>query len=141
MDQPRWIPQLYGYSVCFITLVTVLFSLSSIVGNSFEYSAPEMSREVTMEYGGRSAEACRQRFNARTPNRGAQVGAGSAVAPVLPADSVLLKLCAEERAERIATVRHTALRGLVSSTLMMLLAIVLFIIHWRWVRGSRTTMA
>lgn len=138
MDQPRWIPQLYGYAVCFITVVTVLMSASSIVGNTFEYTQPELSREVTMEFGGRSLEACRQRYLSRTPNgrSGSQPAAG---AP-MPPDSVLTQLCAEDRAEQIATVRHSALRGLISSMLMAILAIALFVVHWRWLRGTRAAM-
>lgn len=65
MDHPRWIPQLYGYSVCLIAVITILFSLSSVIGNTFEFAEPEMSREVTGEFGGRSLEACRQRHAMR----------------------------------------------------------------------------
>ena len=45
MDQPRWIPQLYGYTVCLIAVVTILISRNSIVNNIFEFAEPEMSRE------------------------------------------------------------------------------------------------
>ena len=47
MDQPRWIPQLYGYTLCLIAVVTLPISLNSIVNNVFEFAEPEMSREVT----------------------------------------------------------------------------------------------
>lgn len=138
MDQPRWIPQLYGYTVCLIAVITILISLNSIVNNVFEFAEPEMSREVTGEFGGRSLEACRQRWM-RT---GTSVRPdGPAATPAVPADSVLLALCAEERTDRIAAVRHRALRSLVTSTLMLLVAAVLFAVHWRWLRGSRTAMA
>lgn len=84
MDQPRWIPQLYGYTVCLIAVITILISLNSVVHNTFEFAEPEMSREVTGELGGRS---------------------------------------------------------LVTSALMLLVAGILFAVHWRWLRGSRTAMA
>ena len=45
MDQPRWIPQLYGYTVCLIAVVTILISRNSMVNNVFEFAEPEMSRE------------------------------------------------------------------------------------------------
>ncbi|MEX1186391.1 MAG: hypothetical protein WEA80_07360 [Gemmatimonadaceae bacterium] len=139
MDQPRWIPQVYGYTVCLIAVITILISLNSVVNNVFEFAEPEMSREVTGEFGGRSLEACRQRWM-RTSSS-IRPDAPSAAAPDIPADSVLMALCAEERAERIAAVRHRALRSLVTSTLMLLVAGVLFAVHWRWLRGSRTAMA
>ena len=138
MDQPRWIPQLYGYVVCVIAVITILISLNSVVNNVFEFAEPEMSREVTGEFGGRSLEACRQRYM-RTTSATRPVEP-AAVSAAIPPDSVLMALCSEERAERVVAVRHRALRSLVTSTLMLLVAGVLFAVHWRWLRGSRTAM-
>ena len=142
MDQPRWIPQLYGYTVCLIAVITILISLNSIVNNTFEFAEPEMSREVTGEFGGRSLEACRQRWmrTASSPGPDRSVTAPAPTTSV-PSDSALLALCAEERTDRIAAVRHRALRSLVTSTLMLLVSGILFGVHWRWLRGSRTAMA
>lgn len=142
MDQPRWIPQLYGYTVCLIAVITILISLNSIVNNTFEFAEPEMSREVTGEFGGRSLEACRQRWM-RTATMPGPDRSAAAPAPgaAVPTDSALMVLCAEERADRIAAVRHRALRSLVTSTLMLLVSGILFGVHWRWLRGSRTAMA
>ncbi len=139
MDQPRWIPQLYGYTVCLIAVITILISLRSVVNNVFEFAEPEMSREITImgDMGGWSLEACKQRMRTSAAIR----QGGSAVSIEVPPDSVLMALCAEERAERIAAVRHRALRSLVTSTIMLLVAGILFAVHWRWLRGSRTTMA
>lgn len=138
MDQPRWIPQLYGYIVCLIAVITILISLNSVVNNVFEFAEPEMSREVTGEFGGRSLEACRQRYMRTTS--GTRPAEPAAVSAAIPPDSILMALCSEERAERVAAVRHRALRSLVTSTLMLLVAGVLFAVHWRWLRGSRTAM-
>lgn len=140
MDQPRWIPQLYGYTVCLIAVITILISLNGIVHNTFEFAEPEMSREVTGEFGGRSLEACRQRWM-RTASSTRPEAPAAAPAPDVPSDSALMALCAEERTDRIAAVRHRALRSLVTSTLMLLVAGILFAVHWRWLRGSRTAMA
>lgn len=140
MDQPRWIPQLYGYTVCLIAVITILISLNSIVNNTFEFAEPEMSREVTNEFGGRSLEACRQRWMRTASSPGPERPA-AAPASGMPSDSALMALCAEDRTERIAAVRHRALRSLVTSALMLLVAGILFAVHWRWLRGSRTAMA
>lgn len=140
MDQPRWIPQLYGYTVCLIAVITILISLNSIVNNTFEFAEPEMSREVTREFGGRSLEACRQRWM-RSASPTPSDRPAAAPASDLPSDSALMTLCAEERTDRIAAVRHRALRSLVTSALMLLVAGILFAVHWRWLRGSRTAMA
>jgi hypothetical protein len=137
MDQPRWIPQLYGYTVCLIAVVTILVSLNSIVNNVFEFAEPGMSREVTGEFGGRSLEACRQRYVRMT---GPARPDGTAAMAQLPPDSTLMALCREDRTDRVAAVRHRALRSLVTSTLMLLVSLLLFGVHWRWLRGSRNAM-
>lgn len=137
MDQPRWIPQLYGYTVCLIAVVTLLVSLNSIVNNVFEFAEPGMSREVTGEFGGRSLEACRQRYVRMT---GPARPDGTAAMAQLPPDSTLMALCREDRMDRVAAVRHRALRSLVTSTLMLLVSLLLFGVHWRWLRGSRNAM-
>jgi hypothetical protein len=138
MDQPRWIPQVYGYTVCLIAVITILISLNSAVNNAFDFAEPEMSHQMPSDFGGRSLEACRENYLTRTIT-----GPRRELPPnvTIPADSVLMRMCAEERAERIAIVRHRALRSLVTSTLMLLVAGILFAVHWRWLRGSRTAMA
>lgn len=140
MDQPRWIPQLYGYTVCLVAVITILISVTSLVNNVFEYAAPEMSHEVTNEFAGQSLEGCKQRYMMRTAGA-TRPGGPAAPSAQLPADSILMRLCAEERAERIGIVRYRAMRSLVTSSFMLLLALGLFGLHWRWLRTSRTTMA
>lgn len=137
MDQPHWIQQLYGYTVCLIAVVTLLVSLNSIVNNVFEFAEPGMSREVTGEFGGRSLEACRQRYVRMT---GPARPDGTAAMAQLSPDSTLMALCREDRMDRVAAVRHRALRSLVTSTLMLLVSLLLFGVHWRWLRGSRNAM-
>lgn len=138
MDQPRWIPQLYGYTVCLVAVITILISVTSLVNNVFEYSAPEMSHEVTNEFGGRSLEGCKQRYMRTTSATRPNGPVAASAQP--PADSVLMRLCMEERTERIGVVRYRAMRSLVTSSFMLLLALALFGLHWRWLRTSRTTM-
>lgn len=137
MDQPRWIPQLYGYTVCLIAVITILISLRNLVSNTFEFAEPAMSREVTGEFSGRSLEACKQRWMRTVASPGQERAATTPIAKI-PSDSALMVLCAEERTDRIAAVRYRALRSLITSALMLLVAGILFGVHWRWLRGSRT---
>jgi hypothetical protein len=43
------------------------------------------------------------------------------------------------RADQIAQARYFATRGLVKHGLLILIALVLFVTHWRWVRNQRDT--
>lgn len=117
MERPRLIPQIYGYAVCLVCVITILIATSSTIGGLFDTVSPEMSREVVM-----NAPMVRP----MTPDQSGQ--------PVIP-DSVQRARQDEERAERIAFVRYHGLRTVVTSGLILLLAAGLFVGHWRWLRG------
>jgi HAMP domain-containing protein len=44
----------------------------------------------------------------------------------------------EERADMTANVRFRSMRTLVTSFLMILIALGLFVMHWRWLRRQST---
>lgn len=142
MDRPQRAPQLYayGYIVCLIAVVTMLFSLNSLVRNAFDFANPNMSGEVTREFGSSSLEACRQRYLSRRDDQ-PQSGETGARAVQLPSDSALTAACREEKATRVEFVRYQAMKSMVTSGLMLLPAIVLFATHWLWLRRIRAEMA
>ena len=123
----------YGYVVCLIAVVTSLFTINSLVRNAFDYASPAMSREVSMEFGA-SLEGCRQRY----ADRFARPRGPNEVASAMPPDSVMQKFCTEERQARIDSVRYNAMRSMVTSALLLLVAVGLFLVHWRWLRQARS---
>lgn len=120
----------YGYLVCLIAVVTSLFTLNSLVRNAFDYANPAMSREVSGEFGA-SLEGCKQRY----PERFARPRQPSEPAAALPPDSVIQRFCTQERQARIESVRYGAMRSMVTSALLLLVALGLFLVHWRWLRA------
>lgn len=131
MERPRLIPQIYGYAVCLVCVITILIASSQIIDGVFDTVTPEMSREVEMSIGG-SFEMYRERRLERTTMRPTPE---SQAAPQ-PADSVLRRIYEDERRTRISYVRYHGLRRLVGSTLLLLLAGGIFLWHWRWLRRS-----
>jgi len=49
-------------------------------------------------------------------------------------DSEIRQMFEDERMDQIGAVRFRSMKTLVSSILMIAVAIVLFLIHWRWLR-------
>lgn len=129
VDRPNRIAQWYGYSVCLVAVVVLLVSSSSIVNSLFTLANP---MHGGMEYGPAltSFEAYRatwQRADFEPVPPGAQRRAA-------PTDAELRARYEALRADRVERNRYEAQRSLVSAGLLTLLALALFVFHWRWLQ-------
>jgi len=138
---PR-IAQVYGYAVCFITVIVMLISIKQVVDAAFDLSDPiraegggygRMGRSLT-NFELYKADARRQPGgrdqNAPMP---ASVAPTKSSADTL-SDTELRKLYDAEREAAIGNARFRAIRSLVGNILLIVLAGALFGIHWRWLR-------
>jgi len=143
------ISQAYGYAVCFITVIVMLIGIKQVVDAAFDLSDPVrangggygmMGRTIT-SFELYKADAKRQPENRGTPNG----PDGPAVKVVQPAgtskaaadtlsDAELRHLYEAEREAVIGNVRFRATRSLVGNLLLIVVAAVLFVIHWRWLK-------
>jgi hypothetical protein len=131
------VPQAYGYAVCFITVVVMLFSIKGVVDAAFDLSDPLRAdaggRPITnfelYKNANRTAIAPKDQ-NGPTPPSTAPV---RNKADTL-SDADLRKLYDAEREAAIGNARFRAIRSLVGNLLLITLAAVLFTIHWRWLR-------
>ncbi|MEA2764162.1 MAG: hypothetical protein QOK07_566 [Gemmatimonadaceae bacterium] len=131
------VPQAYGYAVCFITVVVMLFSIKGVVDAAFDLSDPLRAdaggRPITnfelYKNANRTAIAPKDQ-NGPTPPSTAPV---RSKADTL-SDADLRKLYDAEREAAIGNARFRAIRSLVGNLLLITLAAVLFTIHWRWLR-------
>jgi hypothetical protein len=131
VDRPNRIAQWYGYSVCLVTVVTLLFSTVSIVNNAFRLANPLQSGEP---WGPSlsSFAAYKATYN-NSPYLDPTEREAARKAP--PSEAELRQRYEALRAERTGRNRHEAGRGLVTSILLSLFAAGLFLMHWRWLRG------
>jgi hypothetical protein len=119
MERPRLVPQLYGYAVCLVCVITILLSSQAAISALFEVTSPEMSRDVVY---------APERFPAGVP------GAPAVAPPTVP-DTVAQERAERIRRDQIALTRHQGLRMLVGSGTTLLIAVGFFVMHWRWLRG------
>jgi hypothetical protein len=129
MERPRLVPQIYGYAVCLVCVITILIASSALINAAFDAAAPEMSREISM---GMPFDAY------RTTRPMAAPGETATVAEQLP-DSVWRQRYEEDRRQRTRAVRYHGIRTVVSSTLLLLIATGFFGAHWRWLRRMNRT--
>lgn len=134
MERPSRVAQLYGYTVCLIAVVVFLISTNSMLENAFALSNPLQTRES--EFGFEPSVSSFEAYRA-TYDRERQMRSGPdarAVTDSVP-ETVLRARYEVLRADRIERVRFQAKRSLATSTLSLILAIALFVIHWRWLRA------
>jgi hypothetical protein len=131
------VPQAYGYAVCFITVIVMLFSIKGVVDAAFDLSDP-----LRAEANGRpitNFELYKNANRSVTPVKDPNSPSPPTATPVRSkADTVpdaeLRKLYDAEREAAIGNARFRAIRSLVGNLLLIILAAVLFTIHWRWLR-------
>jgi hypothetical protein len=136
------ISQVYGYAVCFIAVVAMLFATKQVVDAAFDLSDP-----IRADGGGygrmggplTSFEVYKvsvQRQMAMRQYSGpmpAGVGQSQVHADTL-SDAELRRLYDAEHEAAIGNVHFRASRSLVSNLLLIVVAGVLFGIHWRWLK-------
>jgi hypothetical protein len=153
MNGPHRFAQLYGYAVCLIAVVTFLVAANQFVEAAMDLSDPLHGGDRFGPWG-EAVPTSFEVFRADYRQRGALEqtsmlrtidGSTSAIvsgaAPAQRAtrdtlsDEALRRLYDAKRADQIAWRRFQALRSLVTNGLLLLLAVGLFVAHWRWLRG------
>lgn len=130
VDRPNRIAQWYGYSVCLIAVIVLLISVGGMVNGLFTLANP-LYREEGYEPTLSSFEAYRATYH-RTPFVDRIERDSLRRTP--PSEAELRPQYEALRADRIARSRVEAQRSLVSAGISGLLAVALFLFHWRWLR-------
>src|SRR5436190_21607652 len=133
------ISQVYGYAVCFITVIVMLIAIKQVVDAAFDLSDPiraeaggygRMGRPLT-NYELYKIEARRQPDMRTGP---VPVGGLTRAPADTLSDAELRRLYDAEREQAIGNTRFRAVRSLVGNLLLIVLAGAIFNIHWRWLK-------
>ncbi|MFN2567112.1 MAG: hypothetical protein ABR499_19110 [Gemmatimonadaceae bacterium] len=140
MDRSNRVPQLYGYAVCLIAIVTLLIGVANFVDAAFARADPLRVKEhefgFPYEYSLTSFEA----FQATFPRERSNTVVGPGItAQTVQRDTLTtadLRTRYEAlRQDRIARVSYRAAQRLAAHGILIALAITLFVTHWRWLRA------
>jgi hypothetical protein len=133
VERPERVAQLYGYTVCLVTLVWALTSAVAIVESALTLAAPvyHAQNQFGFEPSITSFEAFRLTYD-----RARQFSAPDPSAP--KRDSVpeaeLRRRYDAYRADRVAVTSAQARETLIVRLISLLLAAGLFVVHWRWLQ-------
>jgi hypothetical protein len=128
MERRTWIPQAYGYLVCLIAVVTMLITLNGLIDAGFRMASP-----LEAEYGYDPMLSSFEGFRAtRAEQRPARAPGESGAPP--PTDAELRAEYDALRQARLAQSRFQARRSVTTNGLLLVTAVILFAVHWRWLR-------
>jgi hypothetical protein len=134
------IAQIYGYAVCLITVIVMLLGIKQVIDAAFDLSDPiraEGGRYGSMGGPLTSFEvykvSVRRQMVMRQYSGPTPAGVAQAPADTL-SDAEMRRLYDAEREAAIGNVHFRAARSLVGNFLLIVLAAVLFVVHWRWLK-------
>jgi hypothetical protein len=133
VERPERVPQLYGYTVCLVSLFWAIVSVIAIVGSLLTLSAPAQGNNPEFgpfEPSVTSFEAFRITYE---QSRRMMRPEGGEKLDSIP-EPELRRRFEGMRADRIERNRVTAQRSIIMSVISLLIAATLFGWHWRWLR-------
>lgn len=137
MERPSKIQQLYAYAVCLVAVITILVTLPGMLDALVRRQAPFQSDR----YVGPDNVMVGESFEA---HKSANPGYRYVQRPGTYGERTVYDTISEEqareryelmRAERLATVRYQTTRELLTDVVLLIVALALFVGHWRWLRS------
>jgi hypothetical protein len=134
VERPERVPQLYGYTVCLVTLIWAILATIAIIEASLTLNAPLYRNDrmygpfepsVTSFESFRTTYDMSRRMMTRDPE--------AAKLDSVP-EAELRRRYESLRADRIERNTVEARRSLITNILSLLIAAALFAFHWRWLR-------
>ena len=132
--KPNRVPQIYGYTVCVIAVVTFLICATVIVNNVFD-----LARPLQAGFGFESSLSSFEAYKATYQRDRALTLPGVSASAAAPAadtasEATLRRRFDALRADRISRVQFQSWKAIVTSGLLLIISVVLFVLHWRWMR-------
>ena len=127
--------QIYGYGVCLVAVITFLLSVTGMVNAIIDLGDPLRSGFTPQ---GSPSLASYENYKLDVMKSFQQSAAGGKES-YLPDENTLKAMYESARNEKIMKVRHDSNKNLLISSLMIFIAVVLFITHWRWMQRLAKT--
>jgi hypothetical protein len=130
MEKPQRMPQIYGYLVCLVAVITFLICVSTLV-----YAIIDLGDPIYAGYTVAEAPSLASYDNYKmdilksVPKEGE-----SAKTTYMPDDQILRAMYEAAKNDKIQRIRHESSRTIVIDCILIVICVVLFITHWRWMR-------
>lgn len=131
----RIVSQVYGYAVCLVAVITILISVTALVTAIIDLSNPIRSGWTQQ---GSPSLASFENYKLdvlKTYQKGTEGNKES----LIPNDQALKAMYEAARTEKIQSAQFQANKTILISGLIILICLVLFFTHWRWLQRMTKT--
>ena len=122
MEKKTKIPQIYGYAVCIVAIITILISLADLITSVIDASDPLYS------WGGDQNLSSFENFKVDA------LKSGQNEAAYIPDDATLKTMYEDAKNHKIRRVKHQTTKSIIVDSILIIVCTILFIIHWSWMR-------
>lgn len=132
MEKTNRMPQVYGYLICLVAVITFIICLANIIPSIIDLGDPLHSRSLyNMQNSPSLASFENYKMDILKSVDKEITGASQAY---IPDDQTIHAMYESAKADVIQNVVHASVRTIIVSGIILLVSIVLFITHLNWMR-------
>ena len=129
VDRPNRMAHLYGYTVCLISLIVALVTISSILNAFFDRANPLQS-----EVGFGTSLSSFESYKATYRREQAMFDRVEGAKPDTASEASLHARYDALVQDRLAATRYRTTKSITIGIIFLVISVTLFIAHWRWLR-------
>ena len=124
MEKRSKAPQIYGYAVCLVAVITLIFAISAIIFAMMDlgdplYAGNNYNKASIASFENYKMDILKSQTEKET---------------WAPDDATLLAMYESEKDDRIRRVKHDSMRSIYINSVLILISLILFLTHWIWMR-------
>ena len=120
-------PQIYGYTVCIVSVITFLICISTLLNAFFDLQDPLHSG---YNPSGSPSLVAYENYKMDVLKNLPKSDDGN----LIPNEQTIKVMYEAARNDKITSVKHQAHRSIVISIILIVISITLFTTHWLWIR-------
>lgn len=125
MEKRNKIPMVYGYAICLVAVITFIISISTLVNAVIDFGDP--IHAGSGRYNGPSL-ASFENYKMDV------LKSAEKELAYVPDDQTLQSMYKAAKDDRIQSALHNTRRSIIVNSLLIIICVVLFVTHWRWMR-------
>jgi hypothetical protein len=130
MEKKSKTPLVYGYAVCLVAVITFLITVAGVIFAVIDLGDPLYASNSY----NKASIASFENYKMDILKSKADEESWS------PDDETLRAMYESEKNDRINKVKHDSNRSLIINGALLLISIILFLTHWRWMRKTGKLM-
>jgi flagellar biogenesis protein FliO len=132
MEKPHRVAQVYGYTVCLVAVIAFIICIANLIPAIMDMSDPLHAGSQFVPSGTPSL-ASFENYKMDILKSTGKEGEKS-VSEYLPDDKTLMKMYEAAKTDKIDSANHVSVRSILVNSLIIVICVILFAIHWVWMR-------